>query len=60
VVGTIERHPEAPHRRRGAPWLRFLSHPERLIIVHPDCGRDVPEGIRAAAYALFDAALNGG
>jgi dienelactone hydrolase len=30
---------------------------DRLKVEHPDCGHDFPQGVRAAAYGLFDAAL---
>ncbi len=33
------------------------GHPGRLRVEHPDCGHDFPPEMRAAAYALFDAAL---
>jgi hypothetical protein len=33
------------------------GHPERLKLVHPDCGHDFPREMREAAYGLFDAVL---
>jgi dipeptidyl aminopeptidase/acylaminoacyl peptidase len=33
------------------------GHPERLKLVHPDCGHDFPREMREAAYSLFDAVL---
>jgi dienelactone hydrolase len=36
---------------------RLYGQPSRLRVEHPDCDHDFPEGMRRAAYELFDAVL---
>ncbi len=42
------------------PVYALYNHPERLNVVHPDCGHDFPTEMRKAAYALFDSVLSAG
>jgi hypothetical protein len=42
------------------PVYALYGHPERLRVLHPDCGHDFPDEMRAAAYALFDSVLMAG
>ncbi|HZW33263.1 MAG TPA: acetylxylan esterase [Isosphaeraceae bacterium] len=39
------------------PVYALYGHPERLRVLHPDCGHDFPNEMREAAYALFDSVL---
>jgi dienelactone hydrolase len=39
------------------PVSALYGHPQRLRVVHPDCGHDFPNEMREAAYALFDSVL---
>jgi hypothetical protein len=36
---------------------RLYGQPSRLRVEHPDCDHDFPDGMRRAAYELFDAVL---
>jgi hypothetical protein len=39
------------------PAYRLLQVSERLRVLHPDCGHDFPEEVRAAGYAWIEKGL---
>jgi dienelactone hydrolase len=43
--------------RAAQPVFDLLDASGRLVAVHPDCGHDFPDAIRAQAYEFVDAAL---
>ncbi|HVT28601.1 MAG TPA: alpha/beta fold hydrolase [Lacipirellulaceae bacterium] len=39
------------------PIYKLLGHPDRLQVVHPDCGHDFPDAARERCYAYLDRVL---
>ncbi|HAV61446.1 MAG TPA: alpha/beta hydrolase [Verrucomicrobiales bacterium] len=44
--------------RAARPVYELFGKSDNLIIEHPDCGHDFPDGIRSRAYSLLEKHLN--